>query len=364
VLALGVFVSLACAMPKARTEAIGFSSEGFGPAWDDVGRCRQAVAQSRTSVRKAGVVRVGTWNIKWFPDGRPGNSPDENGGTDIQWLACAIAYLDVDVLALQEVKLTERGFAAKTELVQALDALTHTTWRFETDSCRDPYRQHVGLLYRTDRVDVTEQHTHPEIDPTESRAKDPDPACRGNLRPAFAAYVKSKAGGLDFHLATSHLDSGREERDIKNRVDAWGLIAKVAGVRRDLVVDDDFVFLGDFNTMGCKKCSTPSPALERSALAAAMTKSAPELVLAETSAQCSQYYRGEAVLLDQVVVSRSMREAYGSMQVIEGVCARSGCKHLETDQLPAFTRLSDHCPVLFDLRDVDDDDATARTSAR
>jgi endonuclease/exonuclease/phosphatase family metal-dependent hydrolase len=350
-----LLVIASCAGPRARHDEYGFSSKGFGAAWDDHSRCKDALTGKRTAVRKDGVVRVGSWNIKWFPDGKPGNHPDENGGTDIPWLACAIAYLDVDVLALQEVKLTPRAKEAQQELLTLLAELTGGPWSFGADACRDVYRQHVAVLYRTDRVEVSHLVTQAEIDPTTSKHKDPDPACPGNLRPGLGMYVRSKRGGADFHLVNAHLDSGRETRDFDNRKNAWQRFARVFAARQSVVLDDDLIIAGDFNTMGCPDCGLSSPADERRALTEAMAALTPPFAVAETSAQCSQYYRGYGTLLDQVVATRSMREAYGALQLVEGVCARSGCAKLETAQMPVFNRISDHCPVLFDVKDVDDD---------
>jgi hypothetical protein len=49
---------------------------------------------------------VGTWNVRWFPRGCPSNQACPDQATDIPWLACTIAWMNVDVLALQEILTT------------------------------------------------------------------------------------------------------------------------------------------------------------------------------------------------------------------------------------------------------------------
>ncbi len=353
--AAALAAGLACSQAARPKEAVGFSSVSAGPVWDDPRRCQEAVRAGRTLPRAGGRVRVGTWNIKWFPDGKPGKNEPEGGGTDLAWLACAITYLDVDVLGLQEVKLTERGRAAQVTLAAELEKLTGTRWSFEVDACADPYRQHVALLYRTDRLQISHPATHGEIDPTTAKGSDKDPLCPGNLRPALGLYVKSKQGGLDFHFVTTHLDSGEGKRDYGHRAAAWQLLGAVRERRVQLVADDDFVVAADLNSMGCGECGVDSPELERQKLVEAVGALNPPMVVAESSAPCSQYYKGRGALLDHVLYTRGMREADGQKQLVEGVCAKTECARIETEQTPVFVKLSDHCPVVLDLFDRDDD---------
>ena len=60
---------------------------------------------------RANAVGVGTWNIRWFPDGdmTPGPSTIP---TDLRWLSCVIAWMNVDVLAVQEILTTAEAQTA------------------------------------------------------------------------------------------------------------------------------------------------------------------------------------------------------------------------------------------------------------
>ncbi|MBN1612185.1 MAG: SH3 domain-containing protein, partial [Polyangiaceae bacterium] len=60
-------------------------------------QCRSALHTIRASPRLRQTARVGSYNLRWFPDGRPGHGGGK-ANKDLDWLACAIASLDVDVL--------------------------------------------------------------------------------------------------------------------------------------------------------------------------------------------------------------------------------------------------------------------------
>lgn len=59
-------------------------------------------------------LRVMTWNLRWFPGGAPGASPDERA-RQLREVATVIARVDPDVLLLQEV----RGLSDVEELLAA-----------------------------------------------------------------------------------------------------------------------------------------------------------------------------------------------------------------------------------------------------
>ncbi|MBJ79970.1 MAG: hypothetical protein CMH60_01500 [Myxococcales bacterium] len=354
-----VFVcSFACAHQQSshtskNTEAAIPVHMSFGAVWDDAKRCTEAVKAGWRLRREENKLRMGTWNIRWFPDGKPGKKANKYGGTDVEWLACVIAALDVDILAVQEFKLTRRGKNALEQLVDTLNTLTGEPWAWESDICPDPERQHVGFLYRTKRVHLSHITTHSEIDPT-VRAKNGSSVCPGKLRPALAAYVSSKTkGGVDFHFVTSHLDAGNSKRDYSNRTKAWQLLDKVYEARISKENDNDFIFGADFNSIGCPKCGVRNDKDEISRLLAALKELPHPLIAAKPSVRCTQYYRGKSGMIDQIVHHQAMREAQGSKQLISGICAAASCRRLDASYIGALKFLSDHCPVLMDIEDKD-----------
>ena len=295
------------------------------------------------------VVRVITWNVRWFPDGGPGKT----AGTDLEWLACVMAWLDADVFMLQEIKRSESASAAMESVVEQVARFTHGKWQVAVDDCPHSESQHLAMLYRTDRVAVTNIATRGEIDPTVvRRAK---PSCPGRLRPALTGYVRSLKGGLDFHLASVHLDSGKEERDQNNRREAWKRIESLTSAMHAAVADDDVIVLGDFNTMGCKGCGIATAAGELDAMVEALRGQAFPYRIASSRLGCSEYYNERGTLLDHVLIAATMQEADDAPISVSGLCAMLSCKKLDAVHLPVMTKLSDHCPVVVDLPDQDID---------
>ena len=357
-LLVGVAVSVctarcATARPK-KHEATNVPLRSAGAAWDDPQRCETAIAAGARLTRAELRVRLATWNIKWFPDGKPGKGETtRNGGTDIAWLACALTWLDADVVALQEVKQTPRAQEALAALTSRLGELTGAKWSWLSDRCPDPYKQRLTYLYRDDRVSLTLAATHGELDPT--AAPDGTPECPGFLRPALGAYVKSKRGGLDFHLLDVHLDSGPNPRDYEHRRFAWAAFETITKKRQALYADTDVVVGGDFNTMGCKSCGVADGVAEQRELTDLLAKLTAPFVVVKKDLACTQYYRGKASVLDHWLVSATMQEAANASATVSGVCAGARCQDVDPDRQAAIGALSDHCPTTLDLVDEDRD---------
>jgi hypothetical protein len=115
--------------------------------------------------------------------------------------------------------------------------------------------------------------------------------------------------------------------------------------------DEDLVVLGDFNAMGCARC-TPRvrPEHERAELGRADDG----LRLLDVTPGCSHYYRKKSGLLDLALVRRGMRELAASPRVsVQGYCAERGCRAFADEPPAAMAALSDHCPIVLDLVDRD-----------
>ena len=134
----------------------------------------------RTRSRRAATAapRIGTWNLRWFPRGTAsGRDPERR--TDVAWLACAIASLEVDLLAIQEVVQDVEGRAALLDLGERLDQLTGGQWRSELDDCSGSGRQHVGFLFDARRVALVGAQAIDALNPGRS-------GCDRSLRPDSA----------------------------------------------------------------------------------------------------------------------------------------------------------------------------------
>lgn len=313
--------------------------------WASREACERALAAGGAP-RAAGIARIGAWNLHWFPDGRPGAArPD--GGADLAWLACGIAWLKVDVLAVEEIKRPPRGDDGLAELTRRLDALTNGSWQSLLDDCPRASSQHVGLLFDAKRAKLRSHAVVGALNPLGE-------PCKNELRPGLAGYF-AFPGGLDLSVIAAHLKSGVEERDFGDRARSFAAFASAVAAERSRTRDGDVLVIGDMNTMGCETCDpVVAPIAELARIDALFAT--PEERLSRLAAEpgCSHHYEGKSVLLDWAAKSDLAELPAGRGVTVSGPCAAVGCAALG-DRLAAEQRLSDHCPIWVDLDDVDRD---------
>jgi endonuclease/exonuclease/phosphatase family metal-dependent hydrolase len=315
--------------------------------------CEELLARGRPA-RAPGTLRVGTWNIRWFPDGGPGARPRTGKGpvaTHLDWLACALASLDVDAVALQEIKGTARARRALGAVLQRLNALTGGHWQVELDDCPGLGRQHVGILHDARRLRRRDGFDIGALNPRGPAA------CDHMLRPGRAVYFE-RDGGADFHLVAVHFKSGIGRTDLELREQTTRRVGRAHAFAESRVPDTDVILAGDWNTMGCSRCKPKVTAeeelgeLDRSL--GAVTRPFRRV---PATIDCSAYYRGRPAFLDHFVVHRGMREVPASARAeVHGFCADVACRRLDAGSMPrAYHELSDHCPLVleFDDRDLD-----------
>lgn len=313
--------------------------------WASADACRAALARGG-SARKPGTARIGAWNLHWFPDGRPGDRPAADGA-DIGWLACAIAWMKLDVLAVEEIKRPPRGDAGLVALRHELDALTGGDWRSTLDDCPAASGQHVGLLHDAKRVKLVSSSTVAALNPRGS-------ACKDELRPGIAGYF-AFPGGLDLTVVGVHLKSGTEPRAIEERARSFAAFADAVGTTRRAASDRDVLLLGDMNSMGCDECSPAiSPEAELTRAEALLARLDVPVSRVPAVPACSHHYKGRSTLLDWAARSDLAELPTMASVVVSGPCGELGCDELSSG-LPAQARLSDHCPIWVELEDADRD---------
>jgi endonuclease/exonuclease/phosphatase family metal-dependent hydrolase len=281
-------------------------------------------------------VRIVTWNIRRYPE----------PSTDVDRVARILADLDADVVAVQEIVDPD----AVPELLRRVnDRLVRRT----TDGAPRRYRHvlaetggggglFVGYIYDETSVRLTGVETLTSLQMT------PD------LRPALLARVESLRGGLDLLILTAHTDSGTKLRDYSNRMGFLDALAGELGPRRS--EEADVVVLGDLNTMGHFEEGGLRRVTGEEELAI-LDRKAREMGLARLAPTpaCTEYYRGRGSLLDHILVAAPMREVpLHAVARVLGYGAEAACRPLDPETMPHdYRRVSDHCPVVIDLLDVD-----------
>jgi len=290
-----------------------------GAVWRSEASCLRSPRPPRPNENP----RLASWNLRWFPDGS--SHGQSQHPTRVRWVACAIAALNVDLVAVQEVMLHARGRAAIAELTGHLSERTGGRWESRFDACPRDGRQHVGVLFDASRVQLSNERALAEVNPLGG--------CTGHLRPGFAAAAQF-VGGRRLTVVTVHLDSGREARDHGHRVESVERLAQLAGGFGDAVI------LGDFNTMG-------TDAIEASQELARLDERFARADMRRLSASvpCTEFYRRRGGLLDLAVASEGVR----ATAQVEGLCAELSCRLPRGGEPEAIASLSDHCPLVVDV---------------
>jgi endonuclease/exonuclease/phosphatase family metal-dependent hydrolase len=316
--------------------------------WTSPEGCQQIVGSGgRMAPDNPAMLRVGTWNIRWFPRGCPSNEACPEKATDIPWLACTMAWMNTDLFALQEILATPDAEFSLNALRTELDRLTGGSWQVDLQSCGGASHQHVGFLWKSARVALLQLTDVWELNgaattPTAS-------ACAGNLRPGRYALAKTPIG-VDFHILSVHFDSGRTSRDYDHRRQATQRIDEITiGNTPILPLDQDVLVLGDYNTMGRQE-APPISAQEE--LAVFDGELAPGFRRLAMTPNCTEYFEGKGGTLDHIVVSTGMQEA-GATARVTGYCALAACANISGAMPAASERLSDHCPVVVEIQDRD-----------
>lgn len=297
--------------------------------WSSGVECEQVVKTGSRLKREDDNLRIVSWNIRWFPTG---DLFDRKHPTDIAWLSCVLTWLDADIIAVQEFQTSTSAIDAVDSLLDGLIALTGHNWQAKLQPCGTKRSQHVGYVYNADRVLTNTTQDAPK--------------CSGELRPSLTTYFQRK-GGIDFHLTNIHLDDGRKNNDYQNRKRTLKIIAKMT--RKQMSQDSDYILLGSFNPIGSNQYSGETEMNQQRHL---LLKTLPRFNRLNADYNCSQYNFKSPQTRDFFAVTAGMKEAEGVQARVEGICRLAQCEPL--DQLPqAYTKLSDHCPVVLDIKNKD-----------
>ena len=284
--------------------------------WAGPDACLTAIDGDGRLQKADSALRVATWNIRWFPFGD--KATDIPGKyTDLHWLACALTWLDAEIIAVQEILTTPAAANAMDSVLAQLSANTGGEWRMALSECGSGKKQHVGFIWDASRVTLSDQRDVWQFNGAATGETNP---CQNSLRPGFYAYVERKGGGADFHLFAVHADSGVSSRDLDNRERALARMGSVMAPLLDR--DTDIIIAGDFNTMGAGDISADT---EIKALASTVASETPGFDHRVPYPGCSHYYSSKAGMLDHILVATGMAEAATSQPVTTGYCAELVC---------------------------------------
>ena len=137
---------------------------------------------------------VATWNVRWFPDGENNSKgKDATKRLDMAWLKCALAWLNVDIVAVQEIKkqfLCGRAVGRFSRMGWPQNSVGE--WRTSMQGCGHKGAQRVGFLWDAERVALSDIRSLWRFN---ARATSPDNPCEpGRRRPGH--YARVEASGV------------------------------------------------------------------------------------------------------------------------------------------------------------------------
>ncbi len=328
-----------------------FAIGGEEAVWSNQAGCETSLSQGhRMALPSKTTVRLGTWNVRWFPIG---SAPDDQHGqgeaTNLNWLTCTLIWMSLDVIAVQEILATSEATKALNSVIGTLSKKTGDTWKWYRQPCGRPEDHHIAILWNESRVALSNFESLWEFN---AKADSPRKPCTYGLRPGQYVQVRSRVPkGADFHLIAVHLKSGPNVFALEERQKALNRIDRA--VKPLLDSDQDVVILGDFNTMGAGDWHSQKSELKY--VRRMVGKEKPGFDDLPLTPQCSHYFRGRGGWLDHVLVTKSMKEVNVSTAHVTGYCALSDCQRIKGNYPQAYRSLSDHCPVVVEIQNRDQD---------
>lgn len=309
-------------------ERVGDAAESS--PWRSRQQCLDSL-KSRTE-RVDGPARVASYNVKWFPDGRPGKKALATGGTDLVWLACSIAHLDVDALAVQEFKTSPRARESLRQVLDALDSFTQGSWQAAFDDCPQLFTQHVGVIWNAKRVNGGQARTRGELNPHGE-------PCKDALRPGLEVTLRWP-DRPPLRMTSVHFKSGTQARSFELRTRSFQSLLSAFDWSASVIV------AGDFNTMGCSDCAVLADGASERGSRSELLK-AKSISLLPPEKGCSLYYKGSPELVDGFAVSSDLE---GASVLVSGICDETRCAAGgRVARSDAAHFLSDHCPLILQL---------------
>ncbi len=309
-------------------------------------RCQAARKEQPSLPRSPDTdLRVVTWNLEFL--GQSDSGPGAN--KDVAWLACALAWLDPDAIAIQEIDGANDPMGALALLTEELKRQTKASWIPVLQSCK--HRQMLGFLVRQDAYQVLSSD---DVWYLNTRARNASEACKG-LRPGLVVQVKARdtpAAKDHAHQAISivnlHADAGSRSSDYESREKLRQTLPHLAQDEAIVASDRRLIVLGDFNAIGNSTGISSSDEALAFAKAFAEIPTRP-MTLATTGETCTYIWRSDCVAIDHIAIDRRFPNADQAAGRSFGYCTIAKQFGIGERSLAARELLSDHCPVVIDL---------------
>lgn len=321
-------------VPKLRSPCRGFAGPGV------------TAADLPPAPPKNGNLRITTWNVRNFPGEERPQYPDLGFSrrTNTCDLEAVLKGLATDVLGVEEIRKT----GPFERLLRETDSGRRYRMVFTVGGGR--WGQHVGVGWDRNRLSLVEG-------PVEIKSV----ALNDTLRPALAVYLRStRKDGVDFSVVQVHLRAG--PRGYEQRLEQYRRLARWLPSWIALVGDVDVIVQGDFNTTGPR-----GGGVAAELIAADRILGKAGFRRLDNASGCSEYWEGpgprdgvqQPALLDQVYLAgfQELDQSVGLKAWLH--CARFGCQPFVSRpgrEDGTFWDVSDHCPLTFEIRDVDLDE--------
>lgn len=273
-------------------------------------------------------LRIASYNVRNF-------SP-EKSGTHLKELYKILKSTRADIISVQEI-VDDEGFKFFIE-----SYLPH--YKVALSKCGGFGNQKLGFIYNSK---VYELKRFEE----DSRLSIKQSDCDGGLRPAAIALFKKKRTRFTFAAVAVHLKAGGGQYNADTR---YAQLKQLTKIIREIKNDNirHYAVMGDFNT---------TDYLDRNHNYDRFVEFTIQNKLIDFSEdlECTTYWsggRGDGLMhgsvLDHVLVSESLYDGFShSSTELKAHCGKNLCESLPEDDLgPSFKKVSDHCPVVANMR--------------
>ncbi|MBT4790591.1 MAG: hypothetical protein HON90_03390 [Halobacteriovoraceae bacterium] len=283
-------------------------------------------------------LRVASYNIRNFDyDTR------SNTRTNKNHLVNTIKAMNADLMAIQEINEQE-------EFKSMISNKFKNRYKTTLSTCGGFSQQKLGFIYDKNKLQLMNFKEDVRTSKPGRTDVSHEVMCVTGSRPLAIATFKNKLTNEKIVVISVHLKAGGKDSSIKKRFKQHNIINDVVAklARNGL---NNVIILGDFNST---EYSLKRDSHQRFK---ASVKSLNAIDTTE-QLQCSSYWWGGAddskqypSVLDHILISRNLLKGKTYSTEVFGHCKQLACKvTYESEMGTGFDEVSDHCPVLTEIK--------------